>query len=452
MAVITVPTGGRSPLSSLHPILKAFCFAAQTHTSVTTALGTMQIMAGLFNIGLGPGRTSTGSGDLSSLGAAYWLGSVFVLTGIMSILAGQFPSSCLVGFTVFMNIAGAIFAVTGIVLYVVDLRKASVLWMCERGHNKADYYEDKCAKVALFAQTLLASMDTTLVAAAVLHLFGDVRFVVLGIEALVSGIKDEEVWTKKTTNKMVKTSARKYWFALSLDEPSVQVQSVRSCQPARGVRMSVSVVKDRPVTVATGGESTPRPLCPILRALCCSGSAVPMERDVTAALGTMQIMVGLFNIGLGPGRPSVTFTGAASWLGGVFSAAGIVSALAGRFPSLYLVGVAVLVNIVGSLSAVVGIAQSSLDLAAAPAAGMCDGDAAELRDDHCLYVAHYFQRLLTALDVTLIVLALLHLCVSISFAALGIKALVNRKREAVGKDDEDQHLLMKEAVLTTPAA
>lgn len=39
-------------------------------------LQTVQIMVGLFNIGLGPGRTSTHSGDLTGLGAAYWLGAV----------------------------------------------------------------------------------------------------------------------------------------------------------------------------------------------------------------------------------------------------------------------------------------------------------------------------------------------------------------------------------------
>lgn len=33
-------------------------------------------MVGLFNIGLGPGRTSTHPGDLTSLGAPYWLGAV----------------------------------------------------------------------------------------------------------------------------------------------------------------------------------------------------------------------------------------------------------------------------------------------------------------------------------------------------------------------------------------
>lgn len=56
------------------------------------------------------------------------------------------------GFTVFMNIAGAIFAVTGAVLYALDLRKASVLWMCERSSKNADFYEDNCTKVALLVQ------------------------------------------------------------------------------------------------------------------------------------------------------------------------------------------------------------------------------------------------------------------------------------------------------------
>lgn len=39
-------------------------------------LQTVQIMVGLCNIGLGPGRTSINPGDLTSLGAAYWLGAV----------------------------------------------------------------------------------------------------------------------------------------------------------------------------------------------------------------------------------------------------------------------------------------------------------------------------------------------------------------------------------------
>uniref|UniRef100_UPI0037E85BA7 membrane-spanning 4-domains subfamily A member 8-like n=1 Tax=Semicossyphus pulcher TaxID=241346 RepID=UPI0037E85BA7 len=128
-------------------ILKAFCSVfdgLMLQSSFTTALGTLQIMVGLVNIGLGPGRTSLIPGDLTSLGAAYWLGAVFTVTGIMSILAGQIPSRFLVGFTVFMNIAAAIFAITGIVLYGIDLRDASLLWLCDRSRSSARHYrEDK---------------------------------------------------------------------------------------------------------------------------------------------------------------------------------------------------------------------------------------------------------------------------------------------------------------------
>ncbi|XP_059195856.1 uncharacterized protein LOC131976720 [Centropristis striata] len=163
----------------------------QIQTSVTTALGTLQIMVGLFNIGLGPGRTSTSPGDVTSLGAAYWLGSVFIVAGIMSILAGQFPSSCLMGFTVFMNISGAVFAITGIVLYAIDLGNSSLLWVCERSASNADDSGDNCINVALFAQRLLTCMDTTLIAVTVLQLFVSIRYTVLGIKALTGGMKEE---------------------------------------------------------------------------------------------------------------------------------------------------------------------------------------------------------------------------------------------------------------------
>uniref|UniRef100_A0A3B3WCV8 Uncharacterized protein n=1 Tax=Poecilia mexicana TaxID=48701 RepID=A0A3B3WCV8_9TELE len=115
-------------------------------------LQTVQIMVGVLNIGLGPGRTSTRLGDFTSLGAAYWLGAVFVVTGIMTVLAGRFPSSCLVGFTVFLNIVGAIFSITGIVLYAIDLNNSSLLWVCDRSGSDPDRYDDSCRNMAAFDQ------------------------------------------------------------------------------------------------------------------------------------------------------------------------------------------------------------------------------------------------------------------------------------------------------------
>lgn len=110
LTVISVAADKKSMFPSLCQILKALCYSPECcsasqgpmKTTVTTALGvrgikmyhiqlvtggsdnkivlnllqTIQIMVGLFNIGLGPGRTSTNPGDLTSLGAAYWLGAV----------------------------------------------------------------------------------------------------------------------------------------------------------------------------------------------------------------------------------------------------------------------------------------------------------------------------------------------------------------------------------------
>lgn len=52
----------------------------------------------------------------------------------------------------FMNVSGAIFAITAVALYVVDLSTASLLWMCDQSWNDTDYYEDNCINVALYGQ------------------------------------------------------------------------------------------------------------------------------------------------------------------------------------------------------------------------------------------------------------------------------------------------------------
>ncbi|XP_074508850.1 uncharacterized protein LOC141778459 isoform X2 [Sebastes fasciatus] len=225
--------------------------------------------------------------------------------------------------------------------------------------------------------------------------------------------------------------------------------------------MTITVVKDKGVivvTMATDSESTSPKLCQILKTLCCcSVYKGLMQTNVTAALGTIQIMVGLFNIALGPRRANMypgdlTSMGAAYWLGGGFIATGIVSLLAGRFPSLCFVGFAVFVNIVGSTLAILGIEPYAKDLAALPAERMCNWRSyiSDMYNSHCGYVAYYLQ--LTTVDITMIILAVLQLCVCISFTALGVKAVVNRKKEEDVKDVEDQQPQLKEVLQTSPGA
>ncbi|RVE63233.1 hypothetical protein OJAV_G00165510 [Oryzias javanicus] len=169
------------------------CIQTSMTAFAPAVVGTFQIMMGVFNIGVGPGRTSTHPGDFSHLGAAYWLGSVFIVTGIFSLLAGWCPCCCLTGFAVSMNIICAIFAIVGVVLYAIDLGDASLLWMCERSLVKAELHEDGCRTVALLAQRLLTSVDVTFIVLAVLLLLLCICFAVLGIKTLTGQMKEKNL-------------------------------------------------------------------------------------------------------------------------------------------------------------------------------------------------------------------------------------------------------------------
>ncbi|XP_055359229.1 uncharacterized protein LOC114843143 isoform X3 [Betta splendens] len=154
-------------------------FKSPMQTDVMAALGTIQVLVGLFNAGLGSGRTSTRPGDLADLRAAYWLGAVFA-------------AACWVGFTALVNIVAAIFAIVGVVLYVIDLGDASLVWICNLSGRSLHDHDGSCVYVAHFAQSLLTAMDITLIVLAVLQLCVCISMAVLCIRALV-GLEEEEV-------------------------------------------------------------------------------------------------------------------------------------------------------------------------------------------------------------------------------------------------------------------
>lgn len=229
--------------------------------------------------------------------------------------------------------------------------------------------------------------------------------------------------------------------------------------------MYLTAVKDKVVTAASG--SMLPPLCQILKNLCynptcCTIYKGLLQTNTVSALATILIMVGLFNIGLGPGRTSehpddFANLGAAYWLGGVNIVAGVTALFADRFPCFCLVGFAVLVNILGSMVGIAGIAMYAIDLGDVSVARLCDRSAhwfyfVRSNPDRCRYVAYILQRMLTAMDVTMIVLAVLQLCVSISFVALGIMALLGRRKDEDDEDVEIYQPVLKEVVMTSPGA
>ncbi|KAL7393302.1 hypothetical protein ABVT39_009190 [Epinephelus coioides] len=231
--------------------------------------------------------------------------------------------------------------------------------------------------------------------------------------------------------------------------------------------MSFNVVKDKGVTVITVAadeKSMLPPLCQIMKSLCyspicCSVNRGMIQTSVAVALGTIQVMVGLFNIGLGPGRISFhpddfVYLGAAYWLGGVFILAGIMSIVVSQFPSRCLVISSVVINIIGSLITIVGVVLYAIDIFDVTGADMCDWERYKSHEDYdnCKSVMHFFQRIVVAMDITMIVLTVLQLCVSINMTLLGIKGVCTLRKGTGGRADGADQPLLKEVFMTSPGA
>ncbi|XP_071327080.1 membrane-spanning 4-domains subfamily A member 15-like isoform X1 [Trachinotus anak] len=218
--------------------------------------------------------------------------------------------------------------------------------------------------------------------------------------------------------------------------------------------MSVTATEDKGVTVITikaNSKSMFPPLCQILGALCyspvcCSVQKGLMNPCVTAVIGTIQIMMGLFNIALGPGRPflnpmDVGQMAVPYWLGAVYTAVGLMSFMAGQFPSPCLVGLGLSMNVVGAVFAIVGIVLYGIEVYDLLGWRWYD------------YWRDRYVGLLTTADTVSVIMAVLQLCLCIGFAVLTIKALVNRKKEEqVVQNVEDQQPELKEILLTSPCA
>ncbi|XP_053288776.1 uncharacterized protein LOC128449563 [Pleuronectes platessa] len=190
VTVITIKADNKSLFPPLWQILRALCTSAVCCSvnhelmkpSVSAILGTIQIMSGMFNMALGPGRPSLHPLDLTDIGASYWLGVLYAAAGITSILAGQYPSPCLAIFTVIMNMVGAVFAFTGIVLYSIELQDIYMgrVW----GWSHYDRH-------SFSLQSLLVNAEAVSVLLAVLQLCVCIGVAVVGIKAVIVMKKKE---------------------------------------------------------------------------------------------------------------------------------------------------------------------------------------------------------------------------------------------------------------------
>ncbi|KAM9309386.1 membrane-spanning 4-domains subfamily A member 15-like [Pholidichthys leucotaenia] len=218
--------------------------------------------------------------------------------------------------------------------------------------------------------------------------------------------------------------------------------------------MSVTVSKADGVTVITltaDPQSPWPPLCQIIKNLCyspvCCSLSEPLRKVQSSqtVLATLQIMVGLLNLGVGPiilaseASWRVDHTGFPYWLGGLFILFGIICIFSEKYPSLCLIIITVILNLVGVAFAITGIVLYSIHVGSmdiylrcdysyywydrtTPAPSYEDG----LLRNKCNEAKTLFLVLVGSMDVVMIILSTLQLCVTISSFILGVKALKNK--------------------------
>ncbi|XP_022524465.2 uncharacterized protein LOC111192137 [Astyanax mexicanus] len=236
--------------------------------------------------------------------------------------------------------------------------------------------------------------------------------------------------------------------------------------------MSMTVCNSKAVNMFTLTPN-PKSIYPLLcQLLCCRsfysvfGSLKQHMASFQTVLGTLQIMVGLVNVGYGV---FILYLGSmiwstCIWLGAVFFASGILCVIADKFPSPCMVNLAVLGNVLSFGLSINAIVVYSTDLAQLPRAFSCalPGDSYGYRyryygttlipttiDDrvaNCERYKHMLDFSLGGLDVMMILLGGIQLCLTFSSCLLCLKALCMKMKEEQTEDPELYKPLMKKAL------
>ncbi|XP_067304034.1 transmembrane protein 176A-like [Pseudorasbora parva] len=212
LTVITVTSNPKSKWPVLCQILGSLCcspvcFVSQKMkgklTNSHTALGVMQIIVGFINIVFGILLRSVMAWDLiTDSNAAFWIGGVVLVVGIVTIIGAKFPSPCLLVIAIILNIIIAALAITAVVLYSVDLANGVYLY-CVR-----DYYSsydspattspeetrrlEICMHNRYLIQVIVRGLDIMMIVLSALLLCVSISFCVLTGKALCKKAEDEK--------------------------------------------------------------------------------------------------------------------------------------------------------------------------------------------------------------------------------------------------------------------
>ncbi|XP_061530842.1 transmembrane protein 176l.4 isoform X2 [Phycodurus eques] len=162
VTVFMLTSDPKSRCPPLCQILKSLsyspsCCGVSQHMRATMGtsqaiLGALQIAVGLITITLGVIPMFGGFEDpwwnmdmnLFSL----WMGSVFVLFGIICILSQNYPSLCLVIINVILNLSGVLFAIANIILCGINIGVIDIWDVCEPRYDDRFSYEGRFDRTA----------------------------------------------------------------------------------------------------------------------------------------------------------------------------------------------------------------------------------------------------------------------------------------------------------------
>ncbi|KAM6910424.1 transmembrane protein 176B-like [Xenentodon cancila] len=217
LTVFTVTSDPQSRWPPLCQIIKSLCYSPvccsvsqhlrKVLTTSLSVLGTLHIMVGLLNIGLGVILICSRFGSwyqMDFTGFPFWLGALFILFGITCILSEKYPSPCLVIINVILNLSGVAFAITAIVLYSINMANIYIWYDCERGNQyywprttmspsaEDEYLVEKCLEGKQLTMMLIRSINIVLIVLSALELCVAISAAVLGIKALKSTGKEKD--------------------------------------------------------------------------------------------------------------------------------------------------------------------------------------------------------------------------------------------------------------------
>ncbi|KAG7276553.1 hypothetical protein CRUP_019603 [Coryphaenoides rupestris] len=231
---------------------------------------------------------------------------------------------------------GALFCISryAVVLYSINLAVMSFWWLCRDDNyyysswaptNTPRSPEDmeRCLEGKRIIQMVLGGVNVLLIILSVLQLCVSISCVVLGIKAVKKSFKKTDQvwlgggggepervnpWLNHFLGQYIPDNPRPCFVVIAMDFPGFNlIQTIINLN--WGDIMSVAMTKSDGVTVLTlksdPGSACP-PLCQILQTLCYSPVCCSVSQKLHSVLGTshstlgtVQIMVGLLNMGLG---------------------------------------------------------------------------------------------------------------------------------------------------------